>query len=1127
MNKQRNQSMTRWKWVSAFFAFIGLLFAVSQPESVDAAPARNGPKTTVISQDPTYTLDSKYSFIPEYGPNTSLQVSSNDFKDMTYSRSSDGTDISFGTKSLDVGANNWRTIDRRMRNGNYRARYTNVGRVNGQSVDLRITIKGWDRYGRPGDQYRLVGYAPLGNVSFRKDDIGFVSQGLNYTDLEWTVVRSGTNSPVSVSGYYTFNDIDQMQYVGFSNNSWDNSIDQVLLQNNNNRLNYKHRGGYHQFTYDTMRDISDDNYDSRHAITVLYSNESTLNIRWGLDNNIWERLDARQSPTRLYHPYVRNSIGALMMYTAKKPAPTDMSAPEKVQSRNTLIHDQQVEYDVIQKVPYEHSDYWFDSFEIRDDVDSVYDIKGANVYDENDNVVTNQFNLTINRDNNLVRARAKKTKRQSFYDSEYRLRIDAVLNGERARQKMGSDNGYEIENVGEVITDGDRQPTPPTTITVDRQQITVRHVDEHGNDIIDPQVTNTVAGLPYDSSPRTDLYNDRGHQYRHINTTGTPSGTVTGDHTVIYHYDEPREITMEHRTLQGRDKDILLGTSTEWEYDGNKITMSSNAETYRDDEGYFYRPRENSKEITVNGPSTMVMRYDTPRTVTIHHRDKDDNRLLRETFIKGIYDGETYTAKPLVETLLDVDNYYYRPVETHNRVGIVDGNMPLEDYESGDRVNPNIDENPVTILYERPRIIEILHKDNDNGDLIQTDIHNERIYDGDGYTIYSRANEELSYYHEETDTTYFYYPLDPHDGGDRARATGTVVEAEVDKSRNTFTIEFFYTKPSLDLGLSYIRIDTDRIESGLPVQLEFDHEIIVEDRWNENDVTLTVYDRDSNVEVYQDTNVDVNEIQDGLSITADASHLESGDDAIYEAVLSTNDKQSLVTDYATQSSIDTNAYAASEAVIEGESVDGQRTSFNYEGVAMTERRLGEDIREYHERMTATLDPSRNMISGYGYELAQDVTFETEVDDHSIPEIELSAHAHPNIADGEDYEVVDGNHVFELESTVSDGDLSREARFEMPETFVSRREGNIYLNDADDRVSGGRKAYVPIWINQLGEYDYSVKSNRLGRNYVQFDLDQKVTVDAYMFGHIDSETLDDDALLIEPAKRNALDEWLDR
>src|SRR5699024_7073590 len=219
----------------------------------------------------------------------------------------------------------------------------------------------------------------------------------------------------------------------------------------------------------------------------------------------------------------------------------------------------------------------------------------------------------------------------------------------------------------------------------------------------------------------------------------------------------------------------------------------------------------------------------------------------------------------------------------------------------------------------------------------------------------------------------------------------------------------------------------------------------------------------------------------------------------------------LVSGQAPSEALDTNAYVASERIIKGESIPEVNATVSYEGVAMTERKLGEDIQEHFERVFATIEPNVNLISGYGYELAPVITFETEVEEHGIPDIQGKVKAHPNIADG-DYDVEDGQHTFNLESSNVDGDLSRESTLRMPNVYVNRKDGKIFSENADGRVDGGRKVYVPIWVNKLGDYIYNVDTSRMGRNYVKFDIDQNVTLDAYMFGHVDSETLDDDALL---------------
>ncbi len=1107
----------------------------SNPIRADAVGVNlaDAPKVKIISGNAStgdLNIGSDHVFIPELSSSSKLivpnssQMWGDGFVRRRYRALSGSGNANFYTESVYVGGTwaNWENAKKNMNNNLIRGRYTNVGHVNGNSVDLIMTVKGLTPYGKINQRVAIGGsgiYAgPVTNLSFREDEIGFVSQGFEHVDLEFRVVLSGTDNTVDTAGYYTFNDVDFYQIVGFSSSTW-NNINDIVIEGRNNSLKYRRKGGYHEIGYPGGLDVDDRVYVPRHAFTILYGKAPKLDIRWSFYADVKEREISHFHPRRNYYT-VGNPIGHLLMYTTRKPVPTDLGNPTKTQSPSNgyLRHGSTVTYNVTQDVPYEHSQHYYSSFELRDTVDKGYDVTNYRVYNNENGGrdVTGDFNISLNKSSNEVIARAKPgvLKSSRFYGLSYRLEIKAKVDGHDMLQQMGSKNSYKVWNQGISIVNGKTRKSNWVELNTQKRKITVNHVSiDHG--LIRTDVTDSMDGLSYKVSPRKDLRNHRNHIYRHIDTKGQVSGTVNGDVTVTFLYDEPREINVEHRTLEKDGYKLLSkddGSYSVWEYTGNSVTVKANWNTYRDHEGYFYRPvggeansSAHTKTFIVKGDTKVVFYYDTPRTISVRHYDKDDDRTLRTTYIKGIYDNQTYTARTLIKTLLDVDGYYYRPVDPSSRVGKV------------------MDDMQIHIAYERPRIIELLHYDNDSKELITTDIYPQRIYDTDGYDIYSYADEELKYRHNANDTTYFYYPLDPYNGGARSRQTGQVDVEKVDIPRNTFTLRFYYTKPALDLGINYIRIDTDTIANGAPVALEFDHQVIVPERWKDNDVTLTVYDRDANIKLYEVTDLDVVPLLDGKKLLLDNQHIGKGGSAIYEAVLTTNDKQKLVTGFATQSGLDTNAHTASERVVKGESIQDSNMTFKYEGVAMTDRVLGQDVVEHMEYMTATIQPTVNMISGYGYNLTHELTFATEVDDHEIPSIKATSYAHPNISEG-DYELKDGLHVIEPIHKNRDSELSRETVFDMPKVYVNRKDGDISLTNDDNRVEGHRKAYSPIWIDRLGAYTYNLKTNRFGRNQVSFDLDNEVNIDAYMFGHIDSETLDDDALLITPANKSTLGKW---
>ena len=62
--------------------------------------------------------------------------------------------------------------------------------------------------------------------------------------------------------------------------------------------------------------------------------------------------------------------------------------------------------------------------------------------------------------------------------------------------------------------------------------------------------------------------------------------------------------------------------------------------------------------------------------------------------------------------------------------------------------------------------------------------------------------------------------------------------------------------------------------------------------------------------------------------------------------------------------------------------------------------------------------------------------------------------------------------------------------------------------------GGNKFYTPIWA-ELGSYDVSYTSSKVGVNKVTIELKDKLTLFAYMYGHMNSETKDQDEIMLTP------------
>ncbi|WP_392315235.1 hypothetical protein, partial [Streptomyces sp. NPDC014892] len=76
--------------------------------------------------------------------------------------------------------------------------------------------------------------------------------------------------------------------------------------------------------------------------------------------------------------------------------------------------------------------------------------------------------------------------------------------------------------------------------------------------------------------------------------------------------------------------------------------------------------------------------------------------------------------------------------------------------------------------------------------------------------------------------------------------------------------------------------------------------------------------------------------------------------------------------------------------------------------------------------------------------------------------------------------------------------------------VANKDSNI----TDEIRDGGNKFYTPIW-NDLGTYDVSYKSTEIGANKVKLQIEDNINLFAHMYVHIDSETIDQDAILLKP------------
>lgn len=497
----------------------------------------NMPKTDVVS-DGNVTIGSEYTFVPQFNSNTQVQtfggMSGVNWRNLI--RTVDGAHRG-NFIGIDVARPGYNTNSLK---GNIGVRYTNVGFYNGKSIDLRITVNDWNAY---GDNTRVNDggntHSSLGNISFETGRIAMITQGYNWVDIVWEYVETGTNTLVPVSGYLTFSDIDASQGIQFTQSTV-NKIDRLLVEDRSNVLQYQNNNGAYRIFDTTDIDVADSEYDSRYAITFLYSNETSLGIRWSTDWNRTVRNGRGFTPSRLFYMNIDSwTNGEYFFYVNNKPAPTDIPSPTKEVSHTVVGTKEQLTYNIYHTIPQEDPRWYYNAYRLEDQLDSALSSVEAKVFDENGVDRSAWFNIYTGDNNVRAIALASTLRNPDFYGHTYRLEIKSVLNPESVRSNF-TNGQYIIQNqANALVNESDHWSNTVRTDVLERT-LTVRHIDEEtGVDILDPVSYSMLDGEEYELSPYYDLkYQDK-YDYFPV-SEDIQRGTINGnDVTVNFYYKRP------------------------------------------------------------------------------------------------------------------------------------------------------------------------------------------------------------------------------------------------------------------------------------------------------------------------------------------------------------------------------------------------------------------------------------------------------------------------------------------------------------------------------------------------------------------------------------------------------------
>ena len=335
--------------------------------------------------------------------------------------------------------------------------YHNVGTYRGKTIDLKITITDYD----PRN--------PSGGIQFSEGIISLDTQDMAFVKQRWDFYDAKTNEKVKINGYVTINDIDWTQGVTFDSET-SKHIQNVLVTKDTIVDVTKSNGEIAVQDSGLHKDI--DPMTKRGWATVLFNDADNLTFKWCVHD-----LDSK--PYQCHEPekvkWEGRWDGDYFGYTEKKLARTEIITPEKyIQSNGnkvtekTITSDDGVEYSLLHKVPDEISDFYYGSYELKDEVPDCLKIKSYGIYNETGQNVSNLFDDKTS--GNSIRYVAKKNslEKNFFYGHDYYVKIKAdVYKPNVSKYKINHD--VQIKNNFTVTIDGKTKRSNDTILKIKHQ----------------------------------------------------------------------------------------------------------------------------------------------------------------------------------------------------------------------------------------------------------------------------------------------------------------------------------------------------------------------------------------------------------------------------------------------------------------------------------------------------------------------------------------------------------------------------------------------------------------------------------------------------------------------------------
>ncbi|OTO22729.1 MSCRAMM family protein [Enterococcus sp. 3C8_DIV0646] len=376
--------------------------------------------------------------------------------------------------------------------------------------------------------------------------------------------------------------------------------------------------------------------------------------------------------------------------------------------------------------------------------------------------------------------------------------------------------------------------------------------------------------------------------------------------------------------------------------------------------------------------------------------------------------------------------------------------------------------------------------------------------------------------------SYEYNPLD-----DLFDVKGNRYRSKVTRSGvvagEDLVLEIPYYLPSLEINAEKVSILTGKasLTDNLKATITFSKSASYEEELKNVLYRLTVTDQKQN-KTFFTKDISLGSYASSLAVDLPTAGFTKGEKVPYSLslqVLKNPDKVKAETDTIDFSTF---GYTASEKVLTN--ADLKNGKLSYGAVSQTEAtRKTKTYVEKKETLQFDFEEQCSSKTGYGLPITLEPIYSSEIQDTPLLSFTLSSPT--KLVDTYlDLQYVEskGNIQIPLDRTINQVAKQTTAaitstKFEFPQISVEEKTGALYTQEqvknptkkiSNKLLDGGRKFYLPIWAEK-GDYNLTLQSNVIGRNFIQVSMNQTLSIYANMYATIDSKTKKEDELLLTP------------